>query len=248
MKDTKKAFTRYVWRGALVNGACAYGAMGRLAAGETSFLAMLGGFFLGAKLGHEALLGAFQPERETFAFAGSSLGALCALLVLFLVLQAKRARQGAASWAKLAQMLRARKWPISLAMLTIALANVGLIALLSHWTYTGLLIDLAADNQRADALRAGLALIFLAGAVAGAVSAGRFRWRGMAWRELWVRGVGGALMGVGAILIPGGNDGLVVMGVPLMLAGPVLAYLAMSATVLAGFAIQRYRHSGRSAA
>lgn len=227
--------------GALLNGACAYGAAGRLAAGETSFLVMVAGFFLGVELSQRLLLGQFSLQAQSFAVSGPALIGLIVLLLLFVGLQAWRAKRALPSVGAVARRLRAKKWPASQTMVVIALSNVGLIALLSHWTYTGLLIDLAAGHTAQGWIRALLALVFLGGAAWGAVSAGRFRWRGFSWRELCVRGAGGTLMGAGAALIPGGNDGLVITGVPLLLGGALVAYCSLSAVVLAGFAIQRHR-------
>lgn len=233
--------------GALVNGACAYGAIGRLAAGEISFLAMLASFFAGAKCSQLALAGQFPTHSVHFAVAGPAMLALWGFLALFVLAQAARVLRSARTRQGAQRAVRARSWPVSLTMAVIALANVGLIALWTHWTYTGLLIDLAAGHPHADGLRAGLALVFLGGAVLGACSAKRFRWRLPSWPELGGRVAGGALMGAGAALIPGGNDGLIVMGLPLLLPNAILAYASMSALVLAGFAIRQYR-LGRGAA
>lgn len=234
--------------GALVNGACAYGAMGRLAAGEISFLAMLAGFFLGAKGSQHLLASHFPAVDVHFSMHGPALLAVWGLLGVFVLVQAVRAMRGARGWRAARRVLLARSWPVSMTMAVIALANVGLIGLLTHWTYTGLLIDLAAGHAHADGLRAILACVFLGGAVVGACSAGRFRWRLARWRELSGRASGGALMGAGAALIPGGNDGLIVMGLPLLLPNAIVAYASMSALVLAGFAIrQRFQRRGAGA-
>lgn len=233
--------------GALVNGACAYGSMGRLAAGEISFLAMLAGFFLGAKGSQYALAGNFPVTEARFAMHGLALLAVWGILSVFVLVQAVRAMRGAHGWPGAIHALLGKSWPVSVTMAVIALANVGLIGLWTHWTYTGLLIDLAAGHPHADGLRALLAMCFLGGAVWGARSAGRFRWRLASWRALSARGSGGALMGAGAALIPGGNDGLIVMGLPLMLPNAILAYASMSVVVLAGFALGRLRQRGDGA-
>lgn len=230
--------------GALINGACAYGTMGRLAAGEVSFLLMFVGFVLGAKLGHETLVGRFHQETMRFAVSGPALAWLGAMLLAFVLMQAWSARRGAPSLRQGLAVLAGKAWPSSLTMAVIAFASVGLIAILTHWTYTGLLTDFATGHAPSGALRAALAAVFLGGAIVGAVSAGRFRWRGASWGDVAARVLGGGLMGVGATLIPGGNDGLIVMGLPLLLAGPMLAYASMTAIVLLGFAIDRARRRG----
>lgn len=48
--------------------------------------------------------------------------------------------------------------------------------------------------------------------------------------------VGGALMGVGIALIPGGNDAMILAAVPTLSPGGIVAYLLMTLTIVIGFA------------
>ena len=62
--------------------------------------------------------------------------------------------------------------------------------------------------------------------------------------------VGGVLMGWGSLLIPGGNDGLILVGMPLLWPYAWVAFATMCATIAAAMLLGR-RHaapaSGRSA-
>jgi toxin CptA len=123
-------------------------------------------------------------------------------------------------------------------MAVIAFANVALLVLVFAWPYTTLLVDVAFMRGMDVALRTMIVLVFLAGALYGAASARRFKLRGGGWRDAGQRFGGGVLMGFGAALIPGGNDGLVLMGLPLLQPAAFAAYGAMIAVIAAGFAVE----------
>jgi hypothetical protein len=92
---------------------------------------------------------------------------------------------------------------------------IGLPLLVANWPYTTVLVDVATGQGMQNLLRAALVLIFFGGAVLGAIGAGGFEIRGAGFREIASRTMGGMLMGVGAAMIPGGNDALVLIGFPI---------------------------------
>ena len=54
-------------------------------------------------------------------------------------------------------------------------------------------------------------------------------------------------MGMGASLIPGGNDALVLAAIPALSIGGTVAYLTMTATMVAGlFLVRRFRRKRAS--
>jgi hypothetical protein len=78
-----------------------------------------------------------------------------------------------------------------------------------------------------------MAETFILGAVAGGVTLRRFRLQRGNTRD-WLRAsCGGTIMGAGAVLVPGGNDAMLLVGVPLALPNLVAAY-AMMTVVLIG--------------
>ena len=91
------------------------------------------------------------------------------------------------------------------------------------------------------AARAVLALALVFGAGAGALSAGRFKWRAPGLHAAASCFFGGVLMGAGGALIPGGNDALVLLGMPLLQLSAFAAYAAMTAMIAAGFWLRRQR-------
>ena len=109
--------------------------------------------------------------------------------------------------------------------------TIVLLTLAVNWPYTNLLMDLASSTGMAIAWRSLMALVLVAGAIASAMLAAEFR-PVAGHPALWMRSLaGGAMMGAGSVLVPGGNDTMLLVGLPLLLTSFALAYLAMSAVV-----------------
>ena len=91
----------------------------------------------------------------------------------------------------------------------------------------------------------------IAGLFGGAVFAGwqggRLRLQALNARTALRCLVGGVLMGWGAALVPGGNDALLLIGVPLLRSYAWIAAAAMSAAILVILAISRRSHGDASA-
>lgn len=72
----------------------------------------------------------------------------------------------------------------------------------------------------------------LAGMIASALQRGSFGWHRPRDVAGWLRHAGGgALMGSGAAMVPGGNDTLLLGSLPAMTASALLSYLSMLAGV-----------------
>jgi Sulphur transport len=72
-----------------------------------------------------------------------------------------------------------------------------------------------------------LLLALVAGAIVGGVTTGRFRSTRVTAGQLAKCFAGGVLMGWGSLLIPGGNDGLILVGMPLLWPYAWVAFLTM---------------------
>jgi toxin CptA len=226
--------------GALVNGACAFGSAGRLAAGETSFLAMLPGFVLGAVIARNVGAVAMTTTASmALGLRGPALAALALTLTAFLVWRLRSAWRAASRPRAIRELFVQQSWPPALAMAVIALANVALMLLVFTWPYTTLLIDVALARGMDVLIRALIVTVFLAGAFWGARTAGAFRLRGAGGVDLAMRFGGGVLMGFGAAMIPGGNDALVLLGLPLLQPAAFAAYAAMVLVIAGGLTVQR---------
>lgn len=225
--------------GALANGACAFGSAGRLASGDVSFLLLIPGFVLGALAALQLGVAVSLQELPMSHVRGWALALLVAALILFSVWRISTAWRAAPSLGRMLGKLCAPRWSPGLAMAVIAFSNVGLMLIVVAWPYTTLLLDVSIGRGMEITLRIALALVFLAGAIVGAVSAGRFKLRGASISELGVRLGGGFVMGFGASLIPGGNDALVLLGLPLLQPTAIAAYAAMIAVIATGFGVQK---------
>lgn len=152
-------------------------------------------------------------------------------------------------------------WAPHAATIVIGVTFVATLLLAGPWAYTDVLIRLA-QGLRADlspgtstGMRTGQmqvpqvpqdlilpALLFaalFAGALAGGWSAGLWR-HTVPTRKNMLRCIfGGALMGWGSLLIPGSNDGLLLIGVPLLMPHAWLALTSMVLAIATAMALQR---------
>lgn len=106
-----------------------------------------------------------------------------------------------------------------------------MLLLVGAWAYTDVLAELArgmAGNLVARSLLLGT---LFAGAMLGGFTAGRFRSTRISPIQLLKCFAGGLLMGWGSLLIPGGNDGLILVGIPLLWPYAWLALLTMCVTI-----------------
>lgn len=212
--------------GAVLNGSCAFGSASRLASGELSLLATFAGFVTATISVDRPALGAANA-----APAGAAMAAIAALVGVFVLWRLALGLQTARTPARILRHLAARRWPPALAMFVIAVANVALMFVAANWSYLSVLADLTRGESQHLGARLVLMGLFFSGAVAGALTAGRFKLQGAHPVELLLRFGAGAAMGFGAALIPGGNDSLVLFGMPSLQAPAFVAYAAMVTTI-----------------
>ena len=81
------------------------------------------------------------------------------------------------------------------------------------------------------AARCLLALALLIGASWGGWTAGRFKGTRITAAQVLRSLVGGAMMGWGSLLIPGSNDGLILIGMPLFWPYAWVAFLTMFVSI-----------------
>jgi hypothetical protein len=220
--------------GAFVNRGCVFGAIARFGSGEWVFALTPVGFYLGSLMGtlHEVARSP-APGAATPALAASPLVWIVA--VVFAWRLASACRHGPRA---LRDLVTARIWSPHAATSVIGVAFLAMLLLVGAWAYTDALADLARGMTRGLAGRLVLAACLLAGAVAGGWTAGRFRPlrvdAGAALRCL----AGGALMGWGSLLIPGSNDGLILVGLPMLWPYAWVAFLTMCVSIAIALWIQ----------
>jgi toxin CptA len=159
------------------------------------------------------LAAAFVIARVAYAFVDFSIGAPWRLRVRPL------ATLGASTWSP------------HVATTVIGVAFVVILLLSGAWAYTDVLAELAHGMASSLPARIGLLIALLAGAIFGGYTAGRWRNTRVTAAGLLRCFVGGLLMGWGSLLIPGSNDGLVLVGMPLLLPHAWVAFLAMCVVI-----------------
>jgi Sulphur transport len=198
--------------GAWVNRACVFGAIARFGSGEWTYAVTPLGYYVGC-----LTVGAvFAPPAHAPLPQGSPvLQAPAWAAVAFLVYAAGRIawplrREG---WRGLA----ARVWAPHAATIVIGIAFVAMLLLVGgSWAYTDVLAELARGMAGSLPARIVLLLALLLGAVAGGWTAGRLRSTRVVPVQLLRCFSGGVLMAWGSLLIPGSNDGLILVGMPLL--------------------------------
>jgi uncharacterized membrane protein YedE/YeeE len=207
--------------GAAINGGCAFSTLAHLANGNLWMLTTLFGFGLGVTgLSITApLIGPSQasttllfraPESITIALSGLLwLGACWEIFRLW------KSREKGRSWS---QLLFSRNYRLSTAALLIGFNGGVLYALHDSWTYTYMLKSqiqsLWHPSRQFVLINLLLFLALFCGMLLSAWQRGNLKLR---WKQAqaWPRHlIGGTLMGVGAVLIPGGNDTLMLKSLP----------------------------------
>ncbi len=208
--------------GAALNGACAYSTMARLVDGEARMAVSVGGFAIGVLtfllLVDSQILA--RPEKAP-ALIGS---ALSFALVIVLGLAAWAIYEVPRIWRmrpkhlRIQHMILSPQYRLSSAALVIGIASSIVFLLVGSPGYAITLHSMVAGMVGKGALPAAsrniLMLSVLAGMLVSTLQRGSFR---LDWRPQlsWLRNIfGGALMGLGAAMVPGGNAALILYAIP----------------------------------
>lgn len=225
--------------GAFVNRACAFGSVARIGSGDWAYLATPAGFFLGALATYQLPPPVPLSSPGFMARTPVWLAIGVATLVLArLFSHGWRIRRGGRSGLSHA-------WSPHLATTVIGIAFLVALEAAGPWSYPALLGDLAHGSTTGTGAKFALNMTLLGGAILGGWTAGRLRFRLPERRRLLRCLIGGAIMGVGARLIPGGNSSLVLLGLPLL---RPYAWLGFASLCLTLYAATRLAQTGASAA
>lgn len=217
--------------GAAINGACAFGTAARLGRGEVAFAAMPAGFLAGVMIVSRI---AEAPLASTGAGDAAASTLVVTGLVFFVGYQLFRASDAVRGPRDALARLAAPEWRPSLAMAVIGVTSGLLMIFFAPWPYSRLLVDIGAHAASDHAaLKIALAFAFVAGAAIGAHTRNAFGFIAPSRRDILEKAAGGALMGAGGFLVPGGNDSMVLVGLPHLFVYAVIAYLSMSLSIAA---------------
>lgn len=233
--------------GAAINGGCAYSTMARLVDGDGRMLATITGFAGGVLIfctlaGRNVLARPTPaPARIDALLPWSML--LAAMILIWALYEAVRLWRSRDAGARLVDLLLAPRYRLSTAALLIGLPGAILFLLYGPFGYTAtydLIIEGAFGTRGwPPPVRWVLLVAVLAGMLFSTVQRGSFRldWRP---RVVWLLNVaGGVLMGFGTALAPGGNDALVMYGIPTLSPYALLTYAALGLGVAAGLVMMR---------
>ncbi|HEX4596852.1 MAG TPA: YeeE/YedE thiosulfate transporter family protein [Burkholderiaceae bacterium] len=226
--------------GAFVNGACVFGAIALFGSGRWAQLFMPAGFFLGCA---SLNLIFAPPARAALPYGSPVLQAPGWVAVLFLLFVAFRLGWpllnfggGTSSMSfrrRLHQAVATHVWSPHAATTVIGVTFFFSLMLVGAWAYTDLLADLARGKATSLAARCLLALALLLGAAWGGWTAGRFKGTRITLGQVLRALAGGTLMGWGTLLIPGSNDALILIGMPLLWPYAWVAFLTMFTSIAA---------------
>ena len=231
--------------GAYVNRACVFGAIARLGSGEWAYVVTPLGFYVGcvtvplvfAPAAPESLVDASPVLRAStwivVVFALLMLWRLCSPLFASLTKRAGQLPQQERT------DLARRVWSPHAATTVIGITFFFMLLLVGAWAYTDVLAEAARGMAGSLIARSLLLLALLLGAVAGGWTAGRLRSTHISFTQLLRCFSGGLLTGWGSLLIPGGNDGLILVGMPLLWPYAWVAFATMCIAIAAALLIEK---------
>jgi uncharacterized membrane protein YedE/YeeE len=234
--------------GAAINGACAYSTMTRLVDGEVRMAASIGGFAIGI-ITFVTLVDLQWLRRPTPAPAWIG-SVLMFALILSLVLLAWAVYEVPTIWRRRPKHLRfhdmilAPRYRLSTAALVIGVSGTIIFLLIGAPGYTVTLQNLVQGVIGRGAYPAAsgviLLLAVLAGMFASTLQRRSFR---LDWqpRLSWLRNIfGGALMGLGTAMLPGGNDALILYSIPQFSPHAMPAYATLLIGAAAGLLAMKH--------
>ena len=211
--------------GAVVNGSCLFGTVARLGSGQWAYAATPLGLFLGS-LAVRRLRFAEETHAASFVLGASALGAVAALV--FIVL---RLCLHGAAFRRARRPVLAQLWTPYIATTLIGLAFLVAFVTAGAWDYADLLRDLARGTLAGWLPKFLLTLALLLGAIAGGWTSGLIKSVPPRPMRVLTCLAGGGFMGVGEMLIPGGNTSLTLLGLPLLHPYAWLAFATISLTI-----------------
>jgi toxin CptA len=220
--------------GAYVAGACVFGAIARIGNGEPAYFLVPLGFFLGCvaalRLGMDRLphaVAAHSPVlADALVFAGP----------LFLLVSWRLGRL--AYFARRRELL-SHVWSSHVATGIIGVTFVILFCAVGAWNYTDYIAETARHMGSRLSDRGLLLLALFGGALLGGWTAGRIKPVRPTVAAIARCLAGGIMLGLGGSLVPGANDGLILLGLPLLYPHAWVAFASMLLTIAAALLVQQ---------
>ena len=220
--------------GAYVAGACVFGAIARIGNGEPAYFLVPLGFFLGCvtalRLGMTRLPHVATAHSPVLADALLFAGPLLAIAAwrIWHTIHAVRRREFAAY-----------VWSPHVATGVIGATFVILFLVVGAWNYTDYLAEAARHMGSRLSDRGILLFALFGGALLGGWTAGRIKTTRLTATAIARCLAGGVMLGLGGSLVPGANDGLILLGLPLLYPHAWVAFASMLLTIAAALLVQQ---------
>lgn len=232
--------------GAAINGGCTFSTLAKLGDGDMNFAATVAGWVAGAWMERSYFtLHEQAPQRLDFydltggAFASFAIAAA----FIWLVWQAIVIIQPFPLRGSLTGAILAPNYKLSAAAALIASVNLVLYDNLGSWSFTSVILSTTAPMRFPAASPLPLLWLVLAFALAGMATSSRFRktfsYKALEVRRVATHGAAGFIMGVGAAMIPGGNDSLILYGVGFLSPHAIAGFLSILAGIAVAFVAAR---------
>lgn len=236
--------------GAYLNKGCMFGTFVQLVGGNLTYVATLIGMSIGAAITHQYFAQSIPITLNTTQVAQPGLIAYCwllfaalfALLMLFHIGSTNDSKNNAIKRPQL------RQRQAVFIMLILGIGGGLLSTTVSSWDYASVLTQITfktLDSQAAgpETLTIICALSMIAGGIYAAISADSFNIQAPQLIPFITCFAGGSLIGAAAIIIPGGNDGMLLKGIPSLASHAIIAYVIMIAAMLGLIAIFRSKQT-----
>ncbi len=237
--------THYQWRmvllggvllgaGAWLNRGCIFGTFVQITGGNLDYVATLVGMVAGAVAAKYGLSDIAILRTETTLAASPGTPAM-----LWLMLAALPALSRTIAWPSpgAARRLSWQPLPTVFVVLTLGAGGGWLYGAVNGWNFATVLMHYAWRGLHLvpagpSVLAAWCALTMVVGGITAAISQSRFNWQAPRVRSSMACLGGGMLMGLAAVILPGGNDGLLLSGIPAMAPHALLGFAMMLASML----------------
>ncbi|MGI9415695.1 MAG: YeeE/YedE thiosulfate transporter family protein, partial [Hyphomicrobiales bacterium] len=226
------------------NRGCAVSSLSRLMDGDLAMAATLLGMLFGATaeivLAVNAVVPAPLPAAAAFGPGVSWLPIALAGLALWALWEASRIARAHGPAGTVRARIAAERYRLSTAAALIGVCNAALFFIFGTWIFTGALVRTVTGLVGTPtAMLWGLFAAVLAGMMVSSVQRGSFSLRRPQAGRAAIHFTGGALMGFGAAMAPGGNDALILDTIPGLSPHAVPTFLAMLAGIVAGLGVMR---------
>ena len=221
--------------GATLNGGCAISMLANLASGKLSMLLSIAGMVIGATGYLLYAPAGGMPVASVATYMPTNSEAIStivtALLSLWAARELYRMWRGRSIDRSILGRLLEKRYRLSTAAFLIGASNAALLVFYGSWSFTNLINRTVMQRMGMVAEIHWIYWLLVAsvigGMLASAVLRGKFRleWRpDMRWPAQFA---GGLLMGLGAAMVPGGNDELIFRGIPSLSLSALVAYGAI---------------------